>query len=253
MAVRLLTREDVEDAKNPGVKRKERFSFFGKTSFQGDVGRGHLYITKRRRREGDDNEEVEWRRERPGGVVISAFHALPDSDKRVFIESTFEELIKKLSLPRVCIACAANFTFADELGRRNCAWHPGRVVAGEVWSCCNKDWDPDQELKKKRNGCCMTDHNSKSNNPVNRATIVLPLLLAIYLGVPRSAIPAQYWKDQPSPTDTCVVEITTTVRFSNDFVYADAPTKRELIERPNAWRFTLVKSNALPIHAVINA
>lgn len=240
MAVRLLTREDVEDARNPGSKKKERFSFFGKTSFQGDVGRGHLYLTKKIRK-GD-----------PGGVTISAFQTLPTADKLVFVKTTFEALIAKLSRQRSCVACGVQFTFAEQLGRRNCAWHPGRVVPGETWSCCGKDWDPDQELKKRRHGCCLTDHNSKRNDPTDRAIIVLPLLVAVYFGIPRSSIPDRYWREDPTPEDICVVEITTTTRFGDGFVYADAPTKRELIPRPKPYRFELIKRNVLAVQAVID-
>ena len=242
MSVRLLTREDVEDAKNPGVKRKERFSFYGKTTFQGDSGRGALYLTKKHKKQdaGDEGRE--------GGIRITAFHALPEADRNVFIVTTFKELIKKLSRPRVCVACNKNFDFATELGRRSCAWHPGKVTAGEVWSCCGKDWDPEEERKQRKNGCCMTDHNSRRNDPSSPAFVVLPLLLAIYLGVPRSAIPAAEWKDKPSPMDVCTVQITTSIRFAEgQFVYAAAPTKRELIERPQQYRYTLVKRSALPL------
>lgn len=247
MSVRLLTREDVEDAKNPGVKRKERFSFFGRTDFHGDVGRGQLYLTKSQKsRDGESPAG------RPGGVTISAFQALSAADKNVFINATFEALITTLSKQRICVACAIQFTFARELGRRNCAWHPGKIAPGEVWSCCGKDWDPDQELKKRRHGCCLSDHNSRRNDPANRAVIVLPLLVAISFGIPMSSIPRRYWRDHPTPEDVCVIEITTTTRFGDGFVYADAPTKRELFERPEPYRIELVKRNALPIQALID-
>ena len=241
MNVRFLTKEDVEDAKTLGAKRKERWSFFGRTNFDSDAGRGALFLTKRTR---TDEAEAS------NSVRITGFLALSEADRRVYIVQTYEDLLKKMARQRVCKACGIEFTFAAELGRRNCAWHPGKIGPGERWTCCNKGWRPHEEGRK--NGCCMCDHNSRYNHPARPASVVLPLLVAEYLGIPESAIPEQQRRKRAAPSDMCSIDLTTKRRFAGgEFVYTTAPLQSDLMPRPLSDAMQLVKNIELAINAFL--
>lgn len=237
MSVKLLTREDIEDAKTGGAaKRKERYSFFSQGSFQSDAGRGGLYLTG-----ADDAAAPKRHRSGESGVRARAFVGLSARDKRILIETNWRDLITRLKKPRKCAACGEAFTFFDQLGRRQCAWHPGKIGPGERWTCCGKNWNPEVESRKQKNGCCACDHNGRRPDPADRPTMKLPLLVALYAGVPRAAISDRDWVDLPMPNHECVIEITTVRRFANGFTYAERPFQYELIERPLPYRADLLK------------
>jgi len=241
MSVKLLTKEDIEDAKNPGAsKRKDRFSYFSRGAFQSDAGRGDLYLTTAPS-DGDPHAKRPKQEQRHPGVVAAAFLQLSWGDKTVFIETTWKDTIARLKKPRRCASCNEAFTFFEELGRRRCAWHPGKVGLGDRWTCCGNDWKPEMERLKIKSGCSAADHNGIRPNPADRPTMRLALLLAIYAGVPRRAISDKDWVDKPLPRHECIIQIATTMRFANGFTYSERPFQSDIIERPLPFRAGVLK------------
>lgn len=221
----------------------EKYSFFGKSSFESDIGRGNLFITRGPAVVGDEQSSPSNPRKRKLNpsqnpqIFIRGFYDLSLYDQGLLVEQRFPKVLSNLRKPRVCFACNTRFSFDNELGRRNCVWHPGVLRPGNVWSCCREFYEPRQIARRRRNGCSKCDHNDAENNQRNIASITLPGVVAHHVGIPKESVNPSQYKEMPGMTDMFEIELATSDRLPKPV--GRHPYQTELIERPLPERYYL--------------
>jgi hypothetical protein len=250
MAVRIMTAGDITGE----AGEKEAYSFFGRARFESDIGRGNLFITrgpaligngsdgqqdrsrKRKHRSPADQDEV----------TIRGFYQLSLSDQGILIEQRFPKVLLNLRKVRTCHACNLVFTFENELGRRRCVWHPGVLRPGNVWSCCGDPYEPRLIARRRRNGCSKCDHNDAAHNQRNIAIIIIPGVVAHYIGVPMEAIRPDQYKVMPGMTDMMDIELATSERLTSPV--GRHPFQTEIYDRPLTMRHQLAEAGYAVLH-----
>lgn len=229
---------------------REAYSFFGRSRFDSDIGRGNLFITKRTVSLGDGNPSSKRRKndraEDRDDILVRGFYELSAKDQDTLVEQRFPNVLANLRKLRKCHACDAAFTFEAELGRRRCVWHPGVLRPGNVWSCCRDPYEAALVARRRRNGCSRCDHNDAAHNQRDIATIKLPGIVARHIDVPKEAIRPSDYKPMPGMTDTMEIELATSERLPRPV--GRHPYQTETHERPLAMRHQLAEVGYAVLH-----
>lgn len=113
---------------------------------------------------------------------VSKLEDLTAEEVRARAEKEFTCILLGFRKERECAMCGQTFTIGQALGRRQCAWHSGKVVGG-AWTCCDRRWKPHR--KGTLNGCKRSDHYHRRFDPTNPPFLKVPIVVGRICEIPQ--------------------------------------------------------------------